>query len=506
MKNSISLFLVLLMLASVCVSCSESAVQETTETTSSSPAELSENSPSAEPEIQEEEEERLKPDIPEKADFGGDEIRYIFWNISSWASGSHESRDLVAEEINGEAINDAVYNRNLLVSENYNVTFALDILEYNTIVNTVNACIRSGDDTYDVVYPRLYEAVPLFSDGSLLNIHDIPNIDLEKPWWDSNIVDSLTIYGYLPAIATSINVNDKDATAAVSFNKTVASSYGLEDLYTLVHEGKWTLDKVWELADLVDNDANGNGKMDDGDMYGFFGARDVMESFYYGSGMQHATKTEDNGIAFTYGTEQEIDYTQKVMDFMATDWFFNGHLDGDTSNTGSDIRFSNNEGLFLWIKLGSITNMRELEGEFGILPTPKASEEQADYYSMVSRHHTGLLSIPTTASGEKLEQLGIILEALAAESHYTVIPAYIETSLKTKHARDVESADMLDIIINSRIYDPVYIYDFGDFADQFLCMGEPGLDNIASFLKSKEKLMNKMIDRFLKNLSEIIEG
>jgi len=502
MKRRLFAFiLAMLLLAPAAVSCSETTVDETENNAAEPGGEAtSENSE----ETIGETEERIKPDIPETADFGGDEIRYIFWNISSWASGSHESRDLVVEEINGEAINDAVYNRNLLIGQNYNVIFELEVLAHDKIVSTVNTCIRSGDDTYDVVYPRLYEAVPLFSDGSLINIHEVPNIDISKPWWDSNIADSLTIFDYLPAIATSINVNDKDATAAVSFNKTVALNYGIEDPYTLVREGKWTIDKVWELADIVDNDTNGNGKMDDGDMYGFLGARDTMEAFYYGSGFQHASKTEDGGIAFTYGSEAEIDYTQKVMDFMATDMFYNGHV--DAFPTGSDVRFSNNEALFLWIKLGSITNMRELEGEFGILPTPKANEEQEKHYSMVSRHHTGLLSIPTTAYGQKLEQLGIILEALAAESHYTVIPAYIETSLKTKHARDAESADMLDIIINSRIYDPVYIYDFGDFADQFLCMGEPGLDNITSFLKSRQKMIGKVIEKFNKSLLEILEN
>ena len=499
-KRVLALILAALLLAPSMLACSETTVEE------SGNASTDAVDAAADPALEaaEETEERLKPNIPEKADFGGEDVRFIFWNISSWASGSHESRDLVAEEINGEAINDAVYNRNALVSENYNVTFSLEILAHDKIVSTVQSCVRSGDDAYDCVYPRLVEGTPLFSDGSLLNILEVPNIDLSMPWWDSNVADSMTIYGYLPCVATSINVNDKDATAALSFNKIVAENYGIEDPYTLVREGKWTIDKVWELSDLIDNDTNGNGKMDEGDMFGFLGARDTMEAFYYGSGFQHATRQEDGGIAFTYGSEAEVDYTQKIMDFMATEFFFNGHL--DTSTKGSDVRFSNDEALFLWIKLGSITNMRSLEGEFGVLPTPKANEDQENYYSMVSRHHTGLLSIPTTQYGEKLEQLGIILEALAAESHYTVIPAYIETSLKTKHARDAESADMLDIIISSRIYDPVYLYNFGAFADNFLCMGETGLDNIASFLKARQKMMSKTIEKFNKNLMEILEN
>ena len=499
-KRLLSLILVMLLLAPSVISCSENAAEDTTETeasveTAADPAAV---------ETVEETEERLLPDIPEKADFGGEEICYVWWNISSWGAGTHDTRDLVVEEINGEGINDSVYNRNALISQNYNVTFALEIIAHDTFVQTVNANVRSGDDTYDVVYPRMVEATPLYSDGSLVDIHSVPHIDLTKPWWDSNCAEAMTIYGYLPAVATSINVNDKDATACVGFNKDVVGMYNLDDPYTMVREGTWTLENFVRLAEVVANDTNGDGVMGDDDMFGIYGLRDVMESFYYGSGFQHATKTEDGGIAFTYGSEAEIDYTQKVMDMMAKDWFFNGHLDSSKLDTA--VRFTNGEGLFLWMKLGSVTNMRELDGEFGIIPTPKANEEQENYYSMVSRHATGIMSIPTTQHGEKLEMLGMVLEALAAESHYTVIPEYIETSLKTKYSRDAESGEMIDIIISSRVFDPVYIYNFGSFADNFLLMGQPGFENIASFLKSQEKMLKKTIEKFNKNLFEILEN
>lgn len=504
MKNRIlSILLALLLLMPTVVSCSENTAEET-----GTSAQAAENvaDPSADPtsETAAETEERLLPDIPEKADFGGDEICFVWWNIATWGAGTHDTRDLVVEELNGEAINDAVYNRNLLIGQNYNVKFTLEILPFDSIVKTVNSCVRSGDDSYDVVYPRLVEATPLYSDGSLVNIHTVPYIDLEKPWWDANCADAMTVYGYLPAVAASINVNDKDATVCIGFNKDVVEIYQLDDLYTLVREGTWTLDNFTRLAGSVANDTNGDGVMGDGDMYGIYGLRDVMESFYYGSGFMHATRIEDGGIAFTYGSEPEVDYTQKVMDMMQNDWFFNGHLDKSSLSSGN--RFTNGEGLFLWMKLGDVTNMRELEGEFGIIPTPKANEQQENYYSMVSRHATGIMSIPTTQYGEKLEALGMILEAMAAESHYTVIPEYIETSLKTKYSRDAESGEMMDIIISSRIYDPVYIFNFASFADEFLLMGQPGYENVASFLKAKEKMMKKTIEKFNKNIAKILEN
>ena len=114
---------------------------------------------------------------------------------------------------------------------------------------------------------------------------------------------------------------------------------------------------------------------------------------------------------------------------------------------------------------------------------------------MVSQHSTGLLSVPITLTGDKLSEVGMVLEALAAESHYTLIPEYIETSLKTKNSRDAESADMLDIIINNRVFDPMLIYNFGGFADAFMDLGKNNNTDIASFIKGKQKLVDKMIKK-----------
>jgi hypothetical protein len=50
-----------------------------------------------------------------------------------------------------------------------------------------------------------------------------------------------------------------------------------------------------------------------------------------------------------------------------------------------------------------------------------------------------------------LERTGQILEAMAAESKYTVLPAYYEKTLQGKYARDDDSLEMLDIIIANKV-------------------------------------------------------
>ena len=498
-KNTkvLALILAAMMTLSSFASCSDKGTNggNDSETTGGDAA-ATETTSSGEETTVETEEERIKPDIPATADYGGDDINFLFWQLSAWMGTVRQCRDIYSEGITGEAINDAVYNRNIKIEDAYKVKIALEMMDLDKISTAISQEVNGGTNTYDVMYPRLYDAPSLYQKAYFHNIKKIPNIDLEKPWWDSNSVEAITCSGYLPAVATSINVNDKDATAAVAFNKTIASNAQLEDIYSLVREGKWTYDKLSTLAEAAYQDLNGDGQMmPDDDLYGLLGGNDVMAAFFYGSGSSLVTHDETGAFALTFGTERDINAATKVVEMMNQKWFMNHHTIANTDDTYYRQLFESGHGLFFWMRLDDVTNMRAGEADFGIIPTPKYEESQDAYYSMVSQHTTGLLSVPITLTGDKLSEVGMVLEALAAESHYTLIPEYIETSLKTKNSRDAESADMLDIIINNRVFDPMLIYNFGGFADAFMDLGKNNNTDIASFIKGKQKLVDKMIKK-----------
>ena len=448
------------------------------------------------------EETRLTPDIPETADYGGDEILFLHWMLEEWEPTVRANRDIYAADLTGEAINDAVYNRNITVESNYNVKIALEKMQLSLIDSAVNKAVTAGDDTYDVIYPRLYEAAAMYPKGYFINLLDVPYIDLEKPWWDGNSVESLTVMGKLPAVATSINVNDKDATVALAFNKAYATDHNLPDLYEMVRDGKWTLDKLTEYAELAANDLDGDGVMTESDIYGFLGGNDVMDALFRGTGSTLVTRNNDGEYVFSYGTERDIDATDRVVKLMNETWFFNHHLADNKDDIYFRQLFESGRGLFFWMRLDEVTNMREGDAEFGIIPVPKLEESQDTYYSMVSQHTTGLMSIPKTQGGDKLEEVGLVLEAMAALSHYDLIPAYIESSLKTKHSRDAESADMLDIIIGNRVFDPMLIYNFGTFADLFMSFGYKNNTSVASTIESNQDKVNAAIEKLAESMSK----
>ncbi|MBQ3815117.1 MAG: hypothetical protein II836_03590, partial [Clostridia bacterium] len=258
MKKSLqrlaALLLALLLLA--LTACSESG---TNPETPAAPEGSAEANPAGSEEPSPEEPERLKPNIPETGDYGGDEIYFLVWELPDWASTVRQYRDIYAEGLTGEAINDAVYNRNALIESRYNVKITQERMNISNIDSAINKAVTSGDTTYDVVYPRLYEAAGMYQKNYFQNLMNVPHLDFDMPWWDSNCVASLSTNGILPAVATSINVNDKDATAAVAFSKPGAEDNGLEDLYTAVREGRWTFDLVASLSEQCNRDMNGDG-------------------------------------------------------------------------------------------------------------------------------------------------------------------------------------------------------------------------------------------------------
>ena len=503
LKRITAVLIALLMLVPTLASCSDNTPAETKETTAQQETAQTAESTDASADDTTAEDERIKPNIPESADFGGDTITFLHWYNPAWTETVRQSRDIYAEGITGEAINDAVYNRNVKIEDAYKVKIALQLEQSTDIASMVGQQVTAGDSTYDVVYQLLSAAPALIQKSYFHNLFNVPNIDLEKPWWDQNSISSLSTMGILPLVSTSINVNDKDATAALAFNKTIAENNQLEDLYTLVREGKWTYDKLTEMAEATYNDSNGDGTMTPDDVYGFLGGRDVIDSLYHGSGSQFITKNENDEFVFTFGTERDVDVISKGIDIVNSSWYFNHHAWKDQSDILYRQIFETGHGLFFWMRLDDVTNMRAGDADFGIIPIPKYEEAQDKYYSLVSQHTTGLMSIPITCAGDNLSMVGMVLEALAAESHYTLIPEYIETSLKTKNSRDAESADMLDIILGNRVFDPMNVYSFANFGDAIMDAADANNKDMASLIKSKEKLVNKSLEKVLKAVSAV---
>jgi hypothetical protein len=164
--------------------------------------------------------------------------------------------------------------------------------------------------------PVFIEGANLVTQGLFYDLKQLPHIDLEKPWWDQNSVKSLSIDNKLYLVATDININDKDATAAVAFNKQLAENYKLDDLYQAVRDGKWTYDYMMSTYANVSTDLDGNSVMDKNDLYGFLGKNDVISAFFHGSGGRYVDKGPDDIPYLSFMTDRNVSATQKLAEMV----------------------------------------------------------------------------------------------------------------------------------------------------------------------------------------------
>lgn len=78
---------------------------------------------------------------------GGYEIRVLVRNFN--ADSSWLIKDIFSDVENGDAINDAVYKRNLKISENFNIK--ISEIKNDNVVSFVRSDVMSGDSSFDAI-------------------------------------------------------------------------------------------------------------------------------------------------------------------------------------------------------------------------------------------------------------------------------------------------------------------------------------------------------------------
>ncbi|MCL2519342.1 MAG: hypothetical protein FWF15_12345, partial [Oscillospiraceae bacterium] len=206
-------------------------------------------------------------------------------------------------------------------------------------------------------------------------------------------------------------------------------------------------------------------------------------------------KDADNIPYYDILTERSVSTFEKALKLINNDYtysFVKGWEDKKIIPM-----FANGNGLLLMTQIGIIQQLRNMEIDFGLLPVPKLNEQQEKYLLNIDGH-AQLMAIPITV--RETEKVGAILEALSYYSHKYLVPAYYDVNLKTKFSRDNESSEMLDIIMDGRIFDFGYVYDNWVIAFQFQYLIREKAINyvskIESLLPTAEAQLKKILDAY----------
>ncbi len=492
----ICLALAALLLILPLASCSESKTnaEEETAPVAEPPSASDETVP-----VEEEEPAEILPDIPE-LDFGGEDFTFLTSGTSDDNGSDWITYDVSAEELNGEVINDAVFERNSFLMETYNFKF-IEIKASSTVHDTLRKDVKGGGGAYDAGFTGLMRAQTLAADGFTHRMSDIPYVDMSKPWWDHRAAEDMAMFGDVYCGTGDITVIDNDATWILMFNKQMILDLQLESIYDLVREDRWYYDTLYDMLRTASRDVDGNGKMEGPtDIFGMCTTGNTCYGLLYASGEKVAPKDAD-------GMPTLISDLNRITSVVEKAGMILGDLDhvficDRTGYSTDNLRhiFEEGRALFYGEVMQCITRMRESETDFGVIPWPKFDEAQSKYYNFV--HNTAGKCIVLPVSQGRMEMAGAIIEAMAAKSMYTLTPAYYDVCMTYKYVRDEESSGMLNLILESRCFDPAYINDWG-LASTAQSVIYNGGTNFASKWNGQVKVFNKMKDKMLTKFEDL---
>ncbi len=488
MKRTLCLILALLLL--LLVSCSET-------TSSEEPAGSdSAVTPSAEEAVEAEapETEVPAPDLPADLTFGGADFTF------GVVENPNAKNAIVMEEITGDALNDAQYTTIAETCETLNVNIGEYVMTSGyPAANSIIPLITAGDDVIQVANVFCVDAPTLMGKAYVYDYNSIPYIDLSKPYWDAGVNESLSLAGIRYAAIGDLSVSTHDLTYILLFSSSLITQNNLESPYSLVFEGKWTMDKMKEMMESAMLDANGNGERDEEDVFGYLAANKmVLPSFWIGAG-EKSMEYDENGTPVLAMTDERFVSVIEKIYAMTYDNQARFKTAEDLDVPTPNIRmFSSDHSLFLDCSLFYVASLREMETDFGIIPYPKYDDAQENYCARVSYYMPPMVPI----TNGNLELTGAVLEEANYRAKLHVTPAYYDISLKGKYSRDPESISMLDLIFASRVVDLGDTLFCSNVRDGFVAsMYSSDSRDLVSTVKKNEKVINKTVSKMVEGLS-----
>ncbi len=457
----------------------------------------------AETEAPQEDRTQYDPHL-DAVDYGGAAFTVLY----NYGNDLEPNKDFTCEELNGEIVNDAKYNRNIALCDKYNIT-----TEYingggdSSVVGTVTSSVAAGDNAYSYVDNNAQYCVQMASKGTLLEISQLPIVDYSAPYWNSLMLEGSSISHKNYFVFSDINIHAYGATPCMIFNKVVHKNYGLEDLYEIVLNGNWTFDKACEMISVITHDLDGDGNITKDDALGLIANNFCIDCFISGTGYQLITKDEADMPVLNVSTEQMMNIMDGIKRVCSEQ---TGTFLVDRTSTATEAReywteraITEDRALFWVGNIKCVERMRASESDFGVVPMPKYDSAQENYAVHVQANIGSMSCFPITVS-ENAEMVGRITEEMAYISFRDVMPAYMDVCIDGKTIRDEESLACLEIIRSSYYCDLGFMFQqmglqlLGTMRDY---VTQNKTDYMSS-LKSTQKVWNKSLEKIGKAFAE----
>ncbi len=449
--------------------------------------------------------ENVKDSLPETMDFGGVSMRVL-----ARTGDADTKMEFVAEELTGDVINDAVFHRNNSVAERLNVAMEINgddtVTRHSGLSGRIKNSVTADSDDFDLVANAMFDTMKLVPENCFLALNGLPHLDFDAPWYNGAFFELTDLNGKNYVAMGELAQTMTSGAFVMFFNKKILNDYYKDEinLYEEVLSGEWTLDRLIELCEPVYTDVNGNGELDEEDVYGNYYRNQKMlgaDSFLGASRILLLEITEEGQVLYNGNSERMASFCEKMNSLLFVgNKTYRGEFNDDTVM----IPLAEDHTLFSTWMISGIDQLRDMESPFGIIPMPKLDLNQEDYTTYA---HDGSSAFALPITNSQTEATAAFLEAMSAESYRTVTPAYFETALKTKYSRDSETAQMLDIVVEGIYLDAAYIYgqNVGTPVDKVrgILSSSTECEKYASTMASAEKSMVSSMEKLIEQYKKL---
>ena len=441
-------------------------------------------------------EEEYKPDIEQK-DYNAEFYLNIMDDVNPadcyWV-----------KESSNNALSDAVYARQEKVRDYLGVEIVSMITENEgKYIEPFKNAVKNKDGSVDLLISHVYYGIDGFITGNYLtDFNDVPEINLDAPYWKYDFMDQLAAGGHFYLGFSDYNIV---YTHVITYNKDMLKLYEDqldEDIYATVENYRWTLDKMISIANLSYIDATSDGKTKD-DTFGFYsdmniGYAGLLQAFDIQTVEQDEKGSYKMAIYNEKNKEKMSIIVDKLYNLVRSDCAYMTSVRDE-----GRPRIYNGRALMQIDGTLFLSDLLQYDFDFGILPYPMYDENQKD----VGYRHLqwgGYLCIPSY-----LGDATMVAETIEMLSYYSddVNIAFYEKMLGKQVADVPQDRKMLDIVWDGVCSDVGQTYysvikDNNSLLYALTRLTElDTTQNLASYVATTENSVNRKLKKFFANVT-----
>jgi len=381
------------------------------------------------------------------------------------ATRTDRSDYIDVEDLDGTIINDAVYERNALVEELFNVEVTMfeagdsSATAYNA--NITND-VLGGVGAYDCTLG--WDGSGLNNSGYFMNLLTFPELDFANDeWWFDAWHENSTFYDCMFTCNGDLQFEIYYDIELVYFNKTMAQSLSVKDednlpisslVYQHVDNKTWTLDRLQKYGQIAATDAGEDGyhtKYEENyqnseDIFGSLMNQSIAGPAMFALGAKYSSVV-NGAVEFTFTNSHNYDAFDKLFEFYH-ETGINYMAQTSTHGKQSYEIFNDGHALFCWNAFFMAPQIKASGISYGILPLPMY-EEGGEY--ITTAYHMSYFAFLTTTPD--FHKAALVFNAMNALSTEILYDKYFGEYLEFRVSDDPDSSRMIPLIYDSLYFD-----------------------------------------------------